>query len=73
MTPERLRFAQHLMTDHSRTIPQICHDLGGIPSSTLYHYLHADGGLKDPGRRLLAGAPPERRPQDQPPQDRMGE
>jgi DNA invertase Pin-like site-specific DNA recombinase len=58
MTLERLRFAQHLMADRSRTIPQICQDLGGIPSSTLYHYLHADGALKDPGRRLLAGSPP---------------
>jgi len=48
MTPERLRFAQHLMADKSRTIPQICRELGDIPSSTLYHYLHADGSLKDP-------------------------
>ena len=24
-----------------------------MPSSTLYHYLHADGTLKDPGKRLL--------------------
>jgi DNA invertase Pin-like site-specific DNA recombinase len=54
MTPERLRFAQHLMSDSARTIPQICQELGGIPSSTLYHYLHADGSLKTPGRRLLA-------------------
>jgi DNA invertase Pin-like site-specific DNA recombinase len=54
MTPERLRFAQHLMADKSRTIPQICRELGDIPSSTLYHYLHADGTLKDPGLRLLA-------------------
>ena len=54
MTPERLRFAQHLMADKTRTIPQICRELGDIPSSTLYHYLHADGTLKDPGIRLLA-------------------
>ena len=54
MTPERLRFAQHLMADKSRTIPQICRELGDIPSSTLYHYVHADGTLKDPGQRLLA-------------------
>ncbi len=54
MTPERLRFAQHLMADKTRTIPQICRELGDIPSSTLYHYLHADGTLKDPGQRLLA-------------------
>ncbi len=54
MTPERLRFAQHLMADKTRTIPQICHELDDIPLSTLYHYLHADGTLKDPGRFLLA-------------------
>jgi hypothetical protein len=53
MTPERLRFAQHLMADKTRTIPQICRELGDIPSSTLYHYVHADGTLKDPGQRLL--------------------
>lgn len=56
MTPERLRFAQHLMADKTRTIPQICRELGDIPSSTLYHYVHADGTLKDPGQRLLAAA-----------------
>ncbi len=56
MTPERLRFAQHLMADKTRTIPQICHELGDIPSSTLYHYVNADGTLKDPGQRLLASA-----------------
>jgi DNA invertase Pin-like site-specific DNA recombinase len=55
MTPERLRFAQHLMADRSRTIPGICQELGGIPPSTLYHYLHADGSLKAPGHRLLNG------------------
>ena len=27
--------------------------LGDLPASTLYHYLHADGTLKDPARRLL--------------------
>jgi len=42
------------MADKTRTIPQICRELGDIPSSTLYHYLHADGTLKDPGLRLLA-------------------
>lgn len=56
MTPERLRFAQHLMADRSRTIPQICTELGGIPTTTLYHYLHADGSLKGPGQELLATA-----------------
>jgi len=54
MTPERLKFAQHLMADRTRTIPEICHELGGVPASTLYHYLHADGSLKAPGQRLLA-------------------
>lgn len=44
MTAERLRYAQ-LMADQTRSIPQICRELGGIPSSTLYHYLHADGTL----------------------------
>lgn len=38
---------------HRRSIPAICRELGGVPSSTLYHYLHADGTLKAPGFRLL--------------------
>ena len=54
MTPERLRSAQHLMADKERSIAKICEALGGLPTSTLYHYLHADGSLKEPGRRLLA-------------------
>jgi len=53
MTAERLRYAQHLMTDRSRSIPAICRELGSMPASTLYHYLHADGTLKAPGFRLL--------------------
>ncbi len=53
MTPERLRYAQHLMADRSRSIPAICRELGGVPASTLYHYLHADGTLKAPGVELL--------------------
>ena len=53
ITPERLRYAQHLMADRSRSIPAICHELGGVPASTLYHYLHADGTLKAPGVELL--------------------
>ena len=56
MTVERLRYAQHLMADRTRSIPHICQELGGIPSSTLYHYLHADGTLKESGRRLLEKA-----------------
>ena len=53
MTPERLRYAQHLMADSNRSIPSICRELGDVPASTLYHYLHADGTLKQPGVRLL--------------------
>ena len=53
MTPEKLRYAQNLMADQTRSIPDICRELGGIPASTLYHYLHADGTFKEPGRRLL--------------------
>ncbi len=53
MTPERLRHAQHLMADQARSIPAICHELGDMPTSTLYHYLYPDGSLKAPGRRLL--------------------
>ncbi len=64
MTPERLRYAQHLMADQTRSIPSICRELGDLPASTLYHYVHADGSLKAPGRKLLdtdmpgAGADP---------------
>ena len=54
MTPEKLRCAQNLMSDRTRSIPDICRELGDLPTSTLYHYLHANGALKDPGRRLLA-------------------
>ena len=53
MTPEKLCYAQNLMADQTRSIPDICRELGSIPTSTLYHYLHADGTLKEPGRRLL--------------------
>jgi len=53
MTPEKLRYAQNLMADQTRSIPDICRELGSIPASTLYHYLHADGTLKEPGIRLL--------------------
>ena len=53
MTPERLRYAQHLMADRERSIPAVCRELGDVPASTLYHYLHADGTLKATGRRLL--------------------
>lgn len=53
MTLERLRYAQHLMADQTRSISSICRELDGIPASTLYHYLHADGSLKAPARKLL--------------------
>ena len=53
MTADKLRYARHLMADRTRTIPDICRELDDMPSSTLYHYLHADGTLKEPGRRLL--------------------
>ena len=36
MTVGKLRYAQHLMTDRSRSIPAVCRELGDIPSSTLY-------------------------------------
>ena len=52
MTPEKLRRAQHLMADQSRSIPAICRELGDMAVSTLYHYLQADGALKVPGRKL---------------------
>ena len=54
MTPEKLRYAQSLMSDRTRSIPDICRELGDLPTSTLYHYLHADGTLKRPGQQLLA-------------------
>ena len=53
MTVDKLRYARHLMADRTRSIPDICRELDDMPSSTLYRYLHADGTLKDPGRRLL--------------------
>ena len=53
VTPERLRYAQSLIADRTRSIPETCRELGNLPTSTLYHYLHADGALKGPGRRLF--------------------
>ncbi len=58
MTHERLRYAQHLMADKTRSIPSICRELGGVPASTLYHYLHADGALKATGIKLLGAEQP---------------
>ena len=45
MTAE-VRYAQRLMADRTRSIPVICRELGDVPTSTLYHYLAADGTLK---------------------------
>ena len=59
MTVDKLRCARHLMANRTRSIPDICRELDDMPSSTLYHYVHADGTLKDPGRRLFE-APAER-------------
>lgn len=53
MTADKLRYARHLMADRRRSIASICAELGGIRPSTLYHYLHANGALKRPGRELL--------------------
>lgn len=59
MTTDKLRYAQHLMADSTRSIPDICAELGGVKPSTLYHYLYADGSLKTSGRTLLAAAAKE--------------
>ena len=56
MTADKLRYARHLMADSARSIPEICAELGGLRPSTLYHYLHADGGLKAAGQALLDSA-----------------
>ena len=53
MTADKLRYAQHLMADRSRAIPDICRELDDMRTSTLYHYLHTDGTLKNPGQSLL--------------------
>ena len=38
---------------HAGVILDSCRELHDLPSSTLYHYLHADRTLKDPARRRL--------------------
>ena len=53
MTAEKLKYAQHLMADQTKSIPAICKELGDIPSSTLYHYVTAKGELKKAGVALL--------------------
>ena len=57
MTQDKLRYAKHLMADSTRSIPEICEELGGMRPSTLYHYVHADGSLKAAGHALLKAAP----------------
>ena len=54
MTAEKLRHARPLMADRTRSIPSICKGLGDIPAPALHHHLHADGALKEPGRKRLA-------------------
>ena len=54
MTPEKLHYAQSLMADRNRSNPDTCRELGGISTCTIYHCLHANGTLKEPGRRLLS-------------------
>ena len=53
MTAGKLRYAQTPMADRARSIPAMSRELGGLPTSTLCHYVAADGTLKDAGRRLL--------------------
>ena len=53
MTAEKLRYAQHLMQDQTKSIPAICRELGDIPSSTLYQYVTAKGDFKKAGVDLL--------------------
>lgn len=53
MTSDKLRYATHLMADSTRSIPEICSELGGVRPSTLYHYVRADGSLKTAGQKLL--------------------
>ena len=57
MTAEKLKYAQHLMADQTKSIPAICKELGDIPSSTLYHYVTAKGELKKAGVDLLSKVP----------------
>lgn len=52
MTADKLRYAQYLMADSIRSIPEICKELLEISPPTLY-YLHADGSLKSAGRDPL--------------------
>ena len=53
ITAKTLRYARRLTAYRSRSIPALCRELGGLPTSTLNHYLAADGTPAGPGRRLL--------------------
>ncbi|EED6621849.1 recombinase family protein, partial [Salmonella enterica subsp. enterica serovar Typhimurium] len=53
MTAEKLRYAQHLMSDQTRSIPDICKELDDMAVSTLYQYVTGKGELKQLGRQLL--------------------
>ena len=53
MTAEKLRYAQHLMSDQTRSIPDICKELDDLAVSTLYQYVTGKGELKQLGRQLL--------------------
>lgn len=53
MTAEKLKYAQHLMADQTRSITDICKELDDMPVSTLYQYLTGKGELKQLGRQLL--------------------
>ena len=59
-TAEKLRYAQHLMADLSRSIPDVCRERGGIPTSTLYQHVAADGSPKEPSAHWITVRP--RRP-----------
>ena len=53
VTPQKLRYAQGLIADQRRSIPDICRELGDFPASALYHYLQAYGTFKRPDQWLL--------------------
>ena len=53
ITAKKLRYARRLTAYRSHSIPALCRELGGLPTSTLNHYLAADGTPEGPGRRLL--------------------
>ena len=55
MTRKKLRYAQSLMADSTRSIPEISREVSDLPPlDPLYHNLNANGTLKGPGQRLPA-------------------